>query len=135
MGHCCQFLEHNLLMEQSGLFGDSRWTPLATTQLDVTLSHYWKLHLITRYGQLGLCLPHYLETPLGSLHIFLEVSTVLGFHSTPQMPLNFLLLPTYLPVPVSSAPSLSIKFILCPPSREIHMWPLCSLPPSPFFNT
>ena len=36
------------------------------TQLDITQSWYWKLPLMTRDGQLGLCLPHYLETSLRS---------------------------------------------------------------------
>lgn len=38
-------------------------------QLDVTQSHFWKLLLVTRDGQLGLRLSHYLVISIGHLHL------------------------------------------------------------------
>lgn len=56
--------------------------PLWTTiQLDVTQSCYWKLHSVTRDGQLELCLPYYFIFHLGCFRvcIYYRASTVLGW--------------------------------------------------------
>jgi hypothetical protein len=79
---------------------------LWTTQLDVTQSWYWKLHLVTRDVHLVFFLPSRFHLDCLNICIyFQEVSTVLCFHNTPQMPVNFLFLllllalsPTPLPI-------------------------------------
>lgn len=81
--------------------------PLWTTiQLDVTQSCYWKLHSVTRDGQLELCLPYYFIFHLGCfrVYIYCRASTVLGFHTTPQMAPNFSCLSScFLPHPLLSS--------------------------------
>lgn len=71
-----------------------------TTLLGITRSCYWKLHLVMRDVQLGLCLP-IIGIFLYHLHIYmcLEASTILGFHTNPQMPLIFSCLCPY-PLPL-----------------------------------
>lgn len=60
------------------------------TQLYVTQSRYWMLHLATSDFQLEICFLHYLAIGLLSyMYTFWEVSPVLGFHNTSQMALSF----------------------------------------------
>jgi hypothetical protein len=77
----------NLLhWEYCGMFVDFYGKP--TSQFDINQSWYWKLHLVTGDGQMGLHLPHYLEPSSDSLCIFKEGPTVLGFYIISQITLN-----------------------------------------------
>lgn len=78
------------------------------TQLDVIHSGDWIFHLMIDV-QLGLSIHRYLVTLfrfLSNMYTFYEVSTVVGFHTIPQMILRFSYLsPYFLPYPHAS-PSL-----------------------------
>lgn len=68
---------------------------------------HWRLHLVTKAGQLGHCFPIIWRLHQDLLHIFQEVSTVVGIHTTLQMLLNSSYFSTYF-LPFPSSPSKSI---------------------------
>lgn len=60
-----------------------------TTQVDITQYQYWKLHMVTRNGQLELFLPFLsisFRLPL-YMYIFQDSSTVFDFYTTLKYPL------------------------------------------------
>lgn len=62
------------------------------TQLDITQFQYWKLHLLTRDVQLGLCITHHflqLSYVAFILMKIWEFLLYLGIHIPPQMAFNF----------------------------------------------
>jgi len=95
-----------------------------TSQMNATQSLYWKPLLLTRDGQLRLCISHHcssLEMPSFDL----KSSTALGFHIMPQMHCNS----SYLsqdPLPLTSLPShsspdafISFPQVTRPPVKSI----------------
>lgn len=82
------------------------WDPCGQQQLYVMQSQQWKLHLVTRNGWLGLCLPHYLAISLTYICICSkQASTVFGFHKwslilavSPHIPSLLLSLHTTSPI-------------------------------------
>lgn len=111
------------------------WNPLwSKTQLDVTLSWYWKLCLV-RDSQFGFCLPHYLMILLRSalyMSILQEASTISDIQAVPKMALRFSCLsqcslchhsgsPSSPPDPLTPSPTCPYLHKRFPPPRVIHL--------------
>lgn len=79
-----------------------------TTQLQVTHSWYWKLHLVTRIIHLGLCFPHYLAISLRNcLRICIYLRKLLLFQAS--------ILPLTWPLISANSPHIPSFVLLFPP--------------------
>lgn len=71
--------------------------PWPTSQSNAIQSCHWKPYMVTRNGQLRRLHSPIMRRPhQDDLHIVQEVSTTLGFHTTPKVPLNYRHLTVYL---------------------------------------
>ena len=118
-GARCQFVKNSLLLfwQQPGLFGDSHGNLCPTVQLYRTQSWYWKLHLVIRNGQVGLCLPIMWWFHLDCLHIWTHFRMFLLYYIS-MMPVQCPLILAVSPCLPSSTPS---SFLL-------RTWSSCSSP-------
>jgi hypothetical protein len=124
MEPCHQSVESNLESgQQSALFRDFHGTTLANKSTRCNRWRFWKFHLGTRDGQLNSVSLVTWRFHLDRLHINIlsKASTVLGFHATPRVTLNFNTLSPYsLPFPTypsnsrhtQPCPSITILFII-----------------------
>lgn len=126
--------------QQPEVFGGPQGVPLVNNSISMSQYCDWKLHLVTRDGQLGSVSPIIWQFPLHLLlHMYAlqDTSTVLGFHMTPQMTINLSCLsPYFLPCPLlSSWSSCSLLFQPHHPSITIVfpflMRSLCATAPPP----
>lgn len=85
--------EKPVILATAWVVEDLHGSPLVNNSSRCNTIPVLKLCLVIRDGQLGLCVPHYLEIwrfkSLSYMHIFYEVSSILGFHTSSQMPLKF----------------------------------------------
>ena len=64
--------EKSIVLEIPGLFGDPQGTTLANNSIGCNLVLLLETSFGDKRGQLGFCLPHYLETLSGSPSYILE---------------------------------------------------------------
>lgn len=88
-----------------------------TTQLIITQSWYWKLHLVTRDGQMVLHFPHCLETSSGLLSYILGSFYYTSFLAPPCPPQFYWPLPTFL----SSTPCLICISLMAKGAKHVFI--------------